>query len=430
MLKDIYNIMYAREEDNTLTVLATGVYYECGSDEAECFRTLDRLDREKPSVVLVEEESEDFGTVVSVRENTVKRASVSRLDIDAVREAMKRKGRKSLMARVVAVDFNERAVVLSVPSCNAGAVPTHFADPASWQWEGPLMELPAPMRDTRTALDVLEMALSDDSGMDVGQQVKYLSMLADSCSCDVSYETSVQLSALLPRLDNSSSQEIRAFRPVIMHTMLTLGAEERKADFASWWDKLRESDEAFHMTKAWMDANPFACSNRQTVERIDSELVKIDLSLRKLPNRLYRNINNMGAFMHQMIYPMFSRDAIQRLFSQLILREMLLERRGEFRLTPSESTSTTANMNHPVWQAAIDHGWIDNNLQPLLSRTQAALVAYYMAEKLHIRAKWRFFENLWGRRNMKNDYYDALDQRQTGAMLDRIKKVMDEVEDR
>jgi hypothetical protein len=31
---------------------------------------------------------------------------------------------------------------------------------------------------------------------------------------------------------------------------------------------------------------------------------------------------------------------------------------------------------------------------------------------------------------MKNDYYDALDQRQTGAMLDRIKKVMDEVEDR
>lgn len=421
--------MYAREADTVMTVLAIGIFYECGRDEAECYRTLDRLDREKPDVVLVEEESEDFGTVVSVRENTEKRASVSRLDIDTVRAVMKRNGSKSLMARVVSVDFSERTVTLEVPSCTAGDASARFATTASWQWDGPLMELPAPMRDTRTAINVLDMALGDGSGMDVEQQKKYLVMLADSCRCDVSHETTAQMYALLGKIDGSGSQDIRAFRQVLLHAMLTLGAEERTAEFALWWDRLKESDEAFLMTKAWMDASPFACSDRQMAERIDTELVKIDLSLRKLPHRLYRNINNMGAFMHQMIYPMFSRDAIQRLFSELILREMLLERREEFRLTPAESTGASPDMSHPVWQAAIEQGWIDGNLQPLLSRTQAALVAYYMAEKLHIRTKWRFFEKLWGRRNMKNDYYDALDQRQTGAMLDRIKKVMDAVED-
>ena len=422
--------MYARGTDTGMLVLATGVFYECGRDEAECYRTLDRLDREKPDVVLVEDESGDFGTVVSVRENTEKRASVSRLDIDTVRAAMRRNGSKSLMARVVSVDFSERTVTLEVPSCTADDASSRFADPASWQWDGPLMELPASMRDTRTAINVLDMALDDGSGMDEAQQKKYLEMLADSCRCDVSYETTVQMGALLRKLDDSGSQDIRAFRQVLLHVMLTLGAEERMAEFALWWDRLKESDEAFLMTKAWMDASPFASSNRQMAERIDTELVRIDLSLRKLPRRLYRNINNMGAFMHQMIYPMFSRDAVQRLFSELILREMLLERREEFRLAPSESTGASPDMNHPVWQAAIEHGWIDSNLQPLLSRTQAALVAYYMAEKLHIRTKWRFFEKLWGRRNMKNDYYDALDQRQTSAMLDRIKKVMDSVEDR
>lgn len=421
--------MYAYEPDTGMHVLATGIFYECGRDEAECYRLLDRLDREKPDMVLVEDESEDFGVVVSVRENTEKRASVSRFDIEAVRGLMKRNGSKSLMAKVVSVDFDERAVMLSVPSCVDCTEDLRAGCHASWQWDGPLMELPASMRDTRTAINVLDMALADGSGMDVEQQKKYLDMLAVNCRCDVSYETTVQMNALLRKLDDCGSGDVRAFRQVLRHVMLTLGAEERMAEFALWWDRLKESDEAFLMTKAWMDASPFACSNRQMVERIDSELVKIDLSLRRLPHRLYRNINNMGAFMHQMIYPQFTRDAIQRLFSELILREMLLERREEFRLTPSESTEASPDMSHPVWQAAITQGWIDGNLQPLLSRTQAALVAYYIADKLHIRKKWRFFEELWGRRNMKNDYYDALDQRQTGAMLDKIKKVMETVGD-
>lgn len=408
-------------------ILAAGIYYECGNDEAECYNILDRLNREKPNLVLVEEASEDFGIIISVRENTKKLASVSRFHIDAVRQLMKQTGRKSIMAKTVAADFDERCIVLSLTFPDGIDTDTPFSEPYTWQWDAPIMEMPCNMRNTQTAINVLDMALDDNSGMEKKEVIHYLQMLTENCKYDVSAETFCEINALREKLDKSYSAEIRAFQPVLFHNMLAQGSEERIAEFAAWWSELRESEEAFNMTKAWMDALPFALSNRRMAERIDAELVRIDLSLRRLPHRLYRDINNMGMFMHKMIYPSFTRKAIQQLFSELILREMLAERREEFKLTPTGSTMPSPDMSHPVWQAAMDKGWIDSELQPLLSRTQAALVAYYIAEKLHIKQKWKFFENLWNRRNMKNDYYDALNQRQTNSMLDKIKKLMAEV---
>ena len=75
-----------------------------------------------------------------------------------------------------------------------------------------------------------------------------------------------------------------------------------------------------------------------------------------------------------------------------------------------------------LWQKAIDAGWVDEHYQPLLSRTQAALLADAIAERLGIRDKWKVFEAFWNRKNMRNDYNDALNQRQTGEFLDTLKE--------
>lgn len=74
-----------------------------------------------------------------------------------------------------------------------------------------------------------------------------------------------------------------------------------------------------------------------------------------------------------------------------------------------------------LWQKAIDAGWVDEHYQPLLSRTQAALLADAIAERLGIRDKWKVFEAFWNRKNMRNDYNDALNQRQTGEFLNTLK---------
>ena len=86
-----------------------------------------------------------------------------------------------------------------------------------------------------------------------------------------------------------------------------------------------------------------------------------------------------------------------------------------------EVLSTEAAM--ALWKKAQAAGWVDANYQPLISRTQAALLADAMAERLGIREKWKTFETLWKRKNMYRDYYKSLNLQQSLAFQDKIKKI-------
>jgi hypothetical protein len=77
-----------------------------------------------------------------------------------------------------------------------------------------------------------------------------------------------------------------------------------------------------------------------------------------------------------------------------------------------------------LWRKAQRAGYVDENYQPLLSRTQAALLADAMAERLGIKEKWKVFEGLWNRKNMYRDYYQALGQQKTLLFHDKLKKVL------
>ena len=76
-----------------------------------------------------------------------------------------------------------------------------------------------------------------------------------------------------------------------------------------------------------------------------------------------------------------------------------------------------------LWQKVQQAGYVDEHYQPLLSRTQAALLADAMAERLGIKEKWKVFEGLWNRKNMYRDYYKALNLQQSLAFQDEIKKL-------
>ena len=76
-----------------------------------------------------------------------------------------------------------------------------------------------------------------------------------------------------------------------------------------------------------------------------------------------------------------------------------------------------------LWEKVQDAGYVDDNFQPLISRTQSALLADAMAERLGIKEKWKVFEALWNRKNMYRDYYKALNLQQSLAFQDEIKKL-------
>ena len=74
-----------------------------------------------------------------------------------------------------------------------------------------------------------------------------------------------------------------------------------------------------------------------------------------------------------------------------------------------------------LWEKVKEAGYVDENYQPKISRTQAALLANAMAERLDIRNKWKTFEMLWNRKNMYRDYYKALNLQQSLVFQDKIK---------
>ena len=77
-----------------------------------------------------------------------------------------------------------------------------------------------------------------------------------------------------------------------------------------------------------------------------------------------------------------------------------------------------------LWQRVQEAGYVDARYQPLISRTQAALLADAMAERLGIKEKWKVFEALWNRKNMYKDLYYALNQKQSLVFQDKLKAIL------
>ena len=78
-----------------------------------------------------------------------------------------------------------------------------------------------------------------------------------------------------------------------------------------------------------------------------------------------------------------------------------------------------------LWKKAQSVGYVDANNQPLISRTQAALLADAIAKRLGIKDKWKVFEALWNRKNMYKDYYQSLGQQQSLSFQDRLKQLFE-----
>ena len=76
------------------------------------------------------------------------------------------------------------------------------------------------------------------------------------------------------------------------------------------------------------------------------------------------------------------------------------------------------------WQKVMQAGLVDADGQPTVSRTEAAMIADMLADRLGIANKWKFFEQLWHRNNMRGDYNTALDQRKTLKFQERLKIIL------
>lgn len=86
--------------------------------------------------------------------------------------------------------------------------------------------------------------------------------------------------------------------------------------------------------------------------------------------------------------------------------------------TPAELQTEEARR---LWDAARDAGWVDDDCQPLLSRSLSALLADRMATLLNIQNKWKVFESFWGMKSLRSAYNNALNQKQFDEFYEKLK---------
>lgn len=77
-----------------------------------------------------------------------------------------------------------------------------------------------------------------------------------------------------------------------------------------------------------------------------------------------------------------------------------------------------------LWQKIIDAGLVDDDCQPTISRPEAALMADMISARLGIANKWKMFEKLWHRNNMRGDFNKALEQKKSLAFQEKLKNIL------
>ena len=91
---------------------------------------------------------------------------------------------------------------------------------------------------------------------------------------------------------------------------------------------------------------------------------------------------------------------------------------GELTIVPAELAGSE------LWEKVQEAGLVDADGQPTVSRTEAALLADELAERLDISHKWKLFETFWHRNNMRGDYNTALEQKKSLVFQEKLKKLL------
>lgn len=77
-----------------------------------------------------------------------------------------------------------------------------------------------------------------------------------------------------------------------------------------------------------------------------------------------------------------------------------------------------------LWERLKKCGLVNEEGQPTVSRPEAALMADMISMRLGISHKWKLFEKLWHRNNMRGDYNTALEQRKSLVFQEKLKNIL------
>ena len=313
-------------------VQITGVQYACeGLDVAT---VMEQLEERRPEVLLVTEQTHDFGIIVRALTGTECRGVVSRFDLEHVLAMMRHDDSSVLVGHVAETDREGRCFNVRIE----GDYPTPLlpSDPQpdlwnEWSWTGaPLMD---DSQDDRLLSISLKVALSElrrTGRMNKQTLLDHLRRVPELALWDVSHETQAQLGELRQLLSHHPDPDVRALAPRLRHALTALGSKGRIREFQdTLLPRLSRSAEAEQMHRLWSEMHRGELSDvKQWQPTIRRTLEAIDACLMQLPADLRYQKDQFGLLMHRLLYLSVPRRKLLMILSAFVLRRRLRSQIG------------------------------------------------------------------------------------------------------
>ena len=310
----------------------TGLQYACeGSDVATLMA---ELEEQRPEVLLVKEQTNDFGIVVRALTGTRSCGVVSRFDLEQTLGMMQHDGTPVLVGRVAETNTEGRCFSISVcgnyptPNTSAANAPSLWDN---WQWTGaPLMDSNPEERRLDISLKIASAELQQHRGVNKQTLLEHLNIILQLANWDISSETQQQLGTIRRLVGCHPDNDVRALAPMLRHSLSALGSRQRAKDFRDiYLPQLCKSSEAEQMHNLWSHVHIAHLRNPELWKpTIIRQLENIEACLRQLPAELYYQTDRIDELMHRLLYLGIPQRKLVMLLSALVLKQLLQQQIG------------------------------------------------------------------------------------------------------
>lgn len=310
----------------------TGVQYTCA--EADLRSVMTGMQQQKPEVLLVTEQTHDFGIIVRALVGTEYRGVVSRFDLKSVLRMMQCGKTSVIVGKVEDTDsdggcYNIR-VCENYPTDDDSpeALPDIWAD---WHWTGaPLMDNSPEDCRLDISLKVVLTELQRSGSMNKQTLLEHLALIMELARWDVSRETQQQLSLTRRLVSRHTDPDIRSLTPRLCRTLTAMGSRKRTRLFQEQYlPMLCESKAAKRMYRQWCTIHKSElCDVKLWEATVRRQLDAIEECLTLLPADLCYQKDQFGALMHRLLYLNVPRQKLLMLLSAFVLRRQLRKQLG------------------------------------------------------------------------------------------------------
>ena len=310
----------------------TGVQYACEKNNVSA--VMAELEQQKPEVVLVTEQTHDFGIIVRALTGNRRRGVVSRFDLERVLRIMMHDNMTAIVGRVAETDTEGRCYTIRLSG--------DFPDPDTptgdatdiwdqWRWTGaPLLYSSDDERQLDISLKIALAELKRNGSMNKQTLKEHLDIVLKMALWDVSHETQKQLNEIRQLVSLHPDDDIRALTPHFRHTLTAIGSKKRTAQFQdTYFPALCQGKEAERMHRQWCAMHRAELSDiKQWQPTISRQLDDIEACLMSLPADLCYQKDLFGPLMHRLLYLNIPRQKLLMLLSALVLRQLLRRQLG------------------------------------------------------------------------------------------------------